>query len=56
MAATSTMSPERTRPFRPSPVGWAARGVVLLAVAWLVLIFPLSRPATDLTEYTTAAC
>jgi branched-chain amino acid transport system permease protein len=44
------------RPFRPSLAGWAGRGVVWLAVAWLVLVFPLSRPATDLTEFTTAVC
>jgi branched-chain amino acid transport system permease protein len=51
---TRTTTP--VRPFRPSVAGWAGRGIVWLAVAWLVLVFPLSRPATDLTQYTTAVC
>jgi branched-chain amino acid transport system permease protein len=46
----------RTRPFRPSPAGWLARGVVWAAVAWVVLVLPLSRPATELIDFTTAAC
>lgn len=44
------------KPFRPSAFGWLLRGIVLAAVAWLVLVFPLSRPAGDLTEFTTAVC
>lgn len=60
-----TLAPERTsaattaaRPtrFRPSPLGWVPRGVLWLAVAYLVLVFPLSRPAGDLVQYTTAVC
>ncbi len=54
--AARSIAPTRARPWHPTVIGWAVRGVVLLAVAWLVLVFPLSRPATDLTEYTTAAC
>jgi len=49
-------SGERQRPFRPSPAGWVARAVVLAGVAWLVLVFPLSRPATELVDFTTAVC
>jgi branched-chain amino acid transport system permease protein len=46
----------RAAAFRPSPVGWALRGIVWLAVAWLVLVFPLGRPNTDLILYTTGVC
>jgi branched-chain amino acid transport system permease protein len=31
---------EKPAPFRPTPGGWAARGVVLAALAWLVLLYP----------------
>ena len=44
------------RPFRPSPVGWLARGVAWAAVAYLVLVLPLGRPGTDLRLYAIAAC
>jgi len=54
--AAGTVAPARARRRRPSAVGWLGRGVVWAALAWLVLVFPLSRPATDLTEFTTAAC
>ena len=33
-----------------------ARGVLWLGVAYLVLLFPLDRPAGDLVTYTTAVC
>ena len=48
LMAVATRATERpahgrraTAPFRPSPAGWAVRGVVWPAVAWLVLVFPL---------------
>ena len=56
VAERTVASTGRRRPFRPSAVGWAARAVVWLGVAWLVLVLPLSRPATELTQFTTAAC
>jgi len=40
--------------FSPSPLGWAARALVLLAVAWLVLVFPLSQEGFEVQRYTTA--
>lgn len=40
--------------FRPSPGGWLARGVVWAGLAWLVLVFPLSRPAFEVQFYSTA--
>ncbi|MET0326987.1 MAG: branched-chain amino acid ABC transporter permease [Ilumatobacteraceae bacterium] len=43
-------------PFRPSVGGWLARGVLWLAVAYLVLVLPLSRPGIDLREFAIAAC
>ncbi len=39
-----------------SAVGWVGRGLAWAAVAWLVLVYPLSQPATDLIQYTTAVC
>lgn len=40
--------------FRPTPAGWVARGCVLAAVALLVLGFPASQPAADVTLFTKA--
>lgn len=40
--------------FRPSPIGWLARGVVWAAIAWLVLVFPLGREAFELQRYSEA--
>jgi branched-chain amino acid transport system permease protein len=54
--ASPSIAPARNWPVRPSLAGWVPRAVVWLGVAWLVLVLPLSRPATDLTEFTTAAC
>jgi len=60
---TATLPDERAAgetgpepPFRPSPLGWIARGIVWAAIGWLVLIFPLSRPGFELTTYSTAVC
>jgi branched-chain amino acid transport system permease protein len=33
--------------FRPSPLGLVARGIVWVAVAWLVLVFPLGRESFE---------
>ena len=41
-------------PFRPSPVGWVARGVVMAAVAALVLLLPTTKGAVDVHIYTQA--
>jgi branched-chain amino acid transport system permease protein len=45
---------EPAPPFRPSLVGWLARGVVWAAIAWLVLIFPLSREGPVLNRLSEA--
>ncbi len=37
----------RPAPFRPSVVGLLGRGVVWVAVAWLVLVFPLGRESFE---------
>jgi branched-chain amino acid transport system permease protein len=39
-----------------STANWIGRAVAWIAVAWLVLIYPLSQPATDLIQFTTAVC
>ena len=41
-------------PFQPSPVGWVARGIVWIAIAWLVLVFPLGREAFEVQQYSEA--
>lgn len=41
-------------PFRPSAGGWAGRGAVLLAVALLVLVFPLGRPSFEASLFSRA--
>ena len=46
---------ERTaRPFRPHPAGWVARGLVMAAVAALVLLVPTTKGAVDVHIYTQA--
>jgi branched-chain amino acid transport system permease protein len=40
--------------FRPSPLGIVARGIVWAALAWLVLIFPLSREDPLLNRFNEA--
>jgi branched-chain amino acid transport system permease protein len=44
----------REAPFRPSPLGWAARGIVWLALGWLVLVFPLGRDGFEVQQYAEA--
>jgi branched-chain amino acid transport system permease protein len=44
----------RDEPFRPTGMGWVARGLVLAAIAALVLGFPASQPAADVTLFTKA--
>ncbi len=58
VAATTELAGTRAAagPFRPTVAGWALRGVVWAGVAYLVLVYPLSQPATDLIQFTTAAC
>jgi branched-chain amino acid transport system permease protein len=46
-------TPER-EPFRPSLLGWVARGIVWIAIAWLVLVFPLQREAFEVQQYSQA--
>jgi branched-chain amino acid transport system permease protein len=41
-------------PFRPSALGWAARGIVWIALAWVVLVFPLGRAAFEVQQYSEA--
>ncbi len=41
-------------PFRPSALGWGARGIVWLALAWLVLVFPLGRQGFEVQQYSEA--
>ena len=45
-AAPSPDAP--ARPFRPSAIGWIPRVVLGAALAYVVLILPLSRPGIDL--------
>ncbi len=40
--------------FRPSPLGWAVRGVVMAGIGALVLGFPAAQPAADVTLLTKA--
>jgi branched-chain amino acid transport system permease protein len=40
--------------FRPSPLGILARAVVWIAIAWLVLVFPLGREGFEVQRYTQA--
>ncbi|MCA1846747.1 MAG: hypothetical protein LC792_26855, partial [Actinobacteria bacterium] len=41
-------------PFRPGPLGWAARGLVIAAVTALVLWVPTTKGNVDVHQYTTA--
>lgn len=42
-------------PHKPTPAGWVARGLFMAFVAWLVLLFPLSRDVSDLRIFGLAA-
>jgi branched-chain amino acid transport system permease protein len=41
-------------PFRPSPVGWAFRGMVMAGLAALVFLVPLTRPQFEVNIYAQA--
>jgi branched-chain amino acid transport system permease protein len=45
---------ETEPPFRPSAAGWVARGLVMAAVAALVLLYPATQGAVDVHHYTQA--
>jgi branched-chain amino acid transport system permease protein len=49
-------APDAAGAFRPTVGGWLLRGVVWAAVAYLVLILPLSQDGIEVREYTTAVC
>jgi branched-chain amino acid transport system permease protein len=51
---TRTAGARGAAPFRPSPLGWAARGIVWVALAWVVLVFPLGREAFEVQQYSEA--
>jgi len=53
-AAASGTEPGVRARFTPSPLGWAARGVAWVALAWLVLVFPLSREGFELQRFSQA--
>ncbi len=54
-AVAEAIAVEHTAPpFRPSPAGWVARGLVMAAVAALVLLFPSTKGAVDVHIYTQA--
>jgi branched-chain amino acid transport system permease protein len=42
--------------FRPTIAGWIPRLAVWGFVAWLVLVFPLGQPGSDVQQYSTAVC
>ncbi|MGH9013715.1 MAG: branched-chain amino acid ABC transporter permease [Acidimicrobiia bacterium] len=48
-----TVEPGPSR-FRPSPLGIVARAILWAAIAWLVLVFPLSREDAILNRYNEA--
>jgi branched-chain amino acid transport system permease protein len=49
-------APATKKAFRPTAVGWAGRGVLWAGVAALVFVLPLSRPGSDVREYTRGVC
>jgi branched-chain amino acid transport system permease protein len=54
-ASGSELSPATARErFSPSILGWIPRGIVWLALAWVVLIFPLDRAGFEVQQYTQA--
>jgi len=50
----ATPRAEPAFPFRPSPLGLLARGIVWAAIAWLVLVFPLGQEGFELQRYAQA--
>jgi branched-chain amino acid transport system permease protein len=40
--------------FRPTPLGWVARGLIWAAIAWVVFVFPLSRENFEVQRYSQA--
>jgi branched-chain amino acid transport system permease protein len=54
VVAGETLVIEAPPPFRASLLGWLARGLVLAAVAALVLLFPLSRDGVDVSKFSQA--
>lgn len=52
-ATAATEARPRTA-FRPSAAGWLARAMVWAALAWLVLVFPLSRPGFEVQRFSQA--
>jgi branched-chain amino acid transport system permease protein len=53
-AAAAPDEPVTATGFRPSPAGWAVRGLVWAALAWLVFAFPLSREGFEVQRYSQA--
>lgn len=47
-------APGREQPFRPSPLGWLARLLLAVVLAWLVLVFPLSQDGFEVQRFTQA--
>lgn len=55
--ADETAAPAAARAdrFRPSPLGWLARSLVWVGIAYVVLVLPLSRPGFELIDFSQAA-
>lgn len=47
-------APGREQPFRPSPLGWLARLLLAVVLAWLVLVFPLSQDGFEVQRFSQA--
>jgi branched-chain amino acid transport system permease protein len=52
--AETPAPPAGPQPFRPTLVGWIPRLIVWIAIAWLVLVFPLGREAFEVQQYSQA--
>nr|MDQ3385665.1 hypothetical protein [Actinomycetota bacterium] len=46
--------PRRQQPSRPSPLGWLARLLLAIVLAWLVLVFPLTQDGFEVQRFTQA--
>lgn len=53
-AEPSPVAATKRADFSPSVLGWVPRGIVWLAIAWLVLVFPLSRAGFEVQQYSQA--